>query len=360
MKILHIIDQISQKTGGGASKVAFELARAQAQLGHDVTIYTTDYNAKEQVAPPSFKLVKFRNWFNLFGSLSIAPGLLFAKYNYDIMHLHNYRTIVNLFASLRRRPNILQAHGSSMPIVGKTKPIHDAVWNGTILKAVDYCIADADVEVQHYLTEGAKRENITIIPVGVSLDECNPLPPRIPKDHKTILFLGRIHTVKGIDLLIRAFSFISDTQKVRLQISGVDYGYQDEVKALIKQLGLEDLVDYTGPLYGTDKTKAFVDADVFVMPSRYEMWGITFMEALACGTQVVMTDTCEASKVLPSECGIVVPLTDSAIAEGIMVALNNNYGNRHREYRRQWVAQYSWQNIAQQIIKLYQEVLDEQ
>ena len=124
MKILHVIDQISQKTGGGASKVAFELARAQAQLGHDVTIYTTDYNAKEQVAPSSFKLVKFRNWFNLFGSLSVAPGLLVAKYDYDIMHLHNYRTIVNLFASIMRRPNILQAHGSSMPIIVKTKPIH--------------------------------------------------------------------------------------------------------------------------------------------------------------------------------------------------------------------------------------------
>ncbi len=360
MKILHVIDQISQKTGGGASKVAFELARAQAQLGHDVTIYTTDYNAKEQVAPSSFKLVKFRNWFNLFGSLSVAPGLLFAKYDYDIMHLHNYRTIVNLFASIMRRPNILQAHGSSMPIVGKTKPIHDAVWNGTILKAIDYCIADADVEIQHYLIEGAKRENVTVIPVGINLDEFKPLPARTPKDYKTILFLGRIHEVKGIDLLIRAFCWMPDTQKVRLQISGVDYGFENEVKALIKQLGLEDLVDYTGPLYGADKVRAFTNADVFVMPSRYEMWGIAFMEALACSTPVVMTDTCEASKMLPPECGIVVPLNDLALAEGIKTALNTDLSSRYRKYRRQWVAQYSWANIAKQIIKLYEGILDEQ
>ena len=105
MRILHVIDQISQETGGGASKVAYELAYAQAQLGHDVSIYTTDYNAKEQTAPPGVNLVKFHNWFNLFGSLSTAPGLLFAKYDFDIMHLHNYRTIVNLFASSYTRRN---------------------------------------------------------------------------------------------------------------------------------------------------------------------------------------------------------------------------------------------------------------
>lgn len=358
MKILHVIDQISQKTGGGASKVAFELAHAQARLGHDVTIYSTDFNAKNQAAPRGVKLVKFQNWFNLFDSLSTAPGLLFAKYDYDIMHLHNYRTIVNLFASFRHKPTILQAHGSSMPIVGKTKALHDAMWNTAILKAVDYCIADADVEVQHYLNEGTKRENIIMIPVGINFAEFKRLPARTEKEYKTILFLGRIHEVKGIDLLIHAFYLMHNSDRVRLQISGVDYGYQDEVKALINKLGLEVFIDYTGPLYGANKVKAFTNADVFVMPSRYEMWGLTFMEALACGTAVIMTDTCEASKMLPPECGTVVPLDVEAISEAIKATLVTNLGNRYREYRRQWVTQYNWDNIAPQIIRLYEEVLN--
>lgn len=358
MKILHVIDQISQKTGGGASKVAFELARAQAQLGHDVTIYTTDYNAKEQAAPPSFKLVKFRNWFDLFGVLSVAPGLLFAKYDYDVMHLHNWRTIVNVLACLRKRPTIVQAHGSSRPIKGLTKPLHDLVWGGLILKRAGRCIADADVEVQHYVTEGVNRDKVVVIPVGINLDEFR-IMPRYNSQYKTVLFLGRLDEIKGVDLLVKAFSLVKD-DNIRLKISGIDYGVEKELKALIRELGLGSRVDWIGPVYGAEKTKVYTNADVFVMPSRYEMWGITFMEALACSTPVIMTDTCEASSLLPLECGIVVPLNEVALAEGIKTALDTNLVSRYRKYRWQWVAQYSWTNIAALTIKLYKEVLDEQ
>ena len=236
MRILHVIDQISQKTGGGASKVAFELARAQAQLGHDVTIYTTDYNAKEQVAPSSFKLVKFKNWFGLLGVLSVAPGLLFAKYDYDIMHLHNWRTIANVFACLRKRPTIVQAHGSSRPIKGLTKPIHDLVWGGLILKRARRCIADADVEVQHYVAEGVSTKHITVIPVGINMNEFR-IVPRHNNQYKTVLFLGRLDEIKGVDLLVKAFSLVKDTN-MRLQISGINYGVEDKIKALIRELGI--------------------------------------------------------------------------------------------------------------------------
>ena len=163
--------------------------------------------------------------------------------------------------------------------------------------------------------------------------------------------------VKGVDLILRAFNLIRN-ENVRLELAGVDYGQEAEIKALVIELGLEDRVDYLGPLYGADKVAAYSRADVFIMPSRYEMWGLTFMEALACGTPVVMTDTCEASKILPPECGIVVPLDEMAIAEGMKEALSSNLGNRYKEYRQQWVAQYSWANIAKRIIKLYEGVLN--
>ena len=281
MKILHVIDQISQKTGGGASKVAFELARAQAKLGHDVTIYTTDYNAKSQVAPRGVKLVKFRCWLNLFGSIRVAPGLLFAKYDFDIMHMHNYRTLVNLFAALRFNKIIMQAHGSCMPIRGLTKPLHDLVWGSVLLKRAKRCIADADIEVEHYITEGVNKANIPVIPVGINMGEFKRVPKRWQGKAKIVLFLGRYDKIKGIDLLVEAFKLL-DRADTRLEISGIDYGCEAEIKAQVNKLGLDSKVDYLGPLYGQAKVDAYTWADVFVMPSRYEMWGITFMEALAC------------------------------------------------------------------------------
>lgn len=358
MKILHVIDQISQETGGGASKVAFELAHAQAKLGHDVTIYSTDYNAKYQAASKGVKLVKFKCWFNVVGCLRVAPGLLFAKYDFDIMHLHNFRTIVNIFACLRKQPTILQAHGNSRSIKGLTKPLHDLIWGGLILKRAKWCIADADVEVGYYLNEGAKKANIKVIPIGINLAEFKWVKECKPNKVKKVLFLGRYDNIKGIDLLVKAFKIIQQLD-IRLQISGIDYGCEQDIKALVTQLGLDDKVDYLGPLYGAKKTAAYTNADVFVMPSRYEMWGLTFMEALACGTPVIMSETCEASKVLPPECGMVVPPDVLSIAEAINVSLDSNFGNRYRQYRRQWVAQYNWDNIAPQIIRLYEEVLNE-
>ena len=74
---------------------------------------------------------------------------------------------------------------------------------------------------------------------------------------------------------------------VKLVAVGPDDGYLGELKALVKTLKIEDKVVITGPLYGRDKLEAYVDADVYVLPSRYEIWGMTVLEAYACGKPVI-------------------------------------------------------------------------
>jgi len=171
------------------------------------------------------------------------------------------------------------------------------------------------------------------------------------------LFIGRFHKLKGLDLLIDAFQYIDDPN-IQLVISGVDYGSEGDLRALSNKLGLKNRVHWTPPLYGMRKLKALVQADVLVMPSRYEMWGIVFMESLACGTPVIMTDTCEASKVLLPECGRVVPFEPKRLASAIKALVNLGFVYMYRNYRKEWVSQYSWEKMAPRVLNLYLEVLN--
>jgi glycosyltransferase involved in cell wall biosynthesis len=361
MNILHVVDQISQTRHGGSAKVPYQLARAQAKLGHKVTIFASDYQAKDQAAPEGVKLVKFKTIAS-YQSLRFSPGLFLADYSkFDIVHLHNYRTLVNILAAnrLRKVPYVLQAHGNAAPISFRKqiKPIHDFIFRNFVLKRASHLIADAELEIRHYFVEGADLDRVTVIPVGIDTDEYASLPPRQNKGYKTVLFLGRLHEIKGCDLLIRAFAGLKSTD-VRLVIAGIDYGHEAECRKLVTDLGIAHKVEWIGGVYGKDKLQAYVNADVFVMPSRYEMWGIAFLESLACGTPVIMTDRCGAASCLPKECGVALPFAECNLRDAIRDMLDSDFASEYREFRRAWVIKYDWQNIAKQILGVYSEVLN--
>lgn len=362
MNILHVVDLISQQVHGGSAKVPYYLAQEQAKLGHKVTIYASDYQAKEQQPPPGVELVKFRCWWNLLGGIRITPGMLFADFKrFDIVHLHNYRTLPNLIAANKGIPFVVQAHGSCLPMrrfSAHTHPIHNLVWRKGLLRRAKCCIADAMMEIEQYENEGAYAHDIRWVPVGIDLAEYKHLPARELNGCKKILYLGRLHELKGPDILVRAFALL-EREDTCLIVAGNDCGYLDRVRYLVRELGLSDRVEYIDTILGMQKLRAYVNADVFVMPSRYEMWGITFMEALACGTPVIMTDKCGAASLLPPECGRVVPLEDEAMAQAIGKMLDDNFTAKHRAYRQKWVSQFSWAKIADTIVKLYEEALSD-
>jgi glycosyltransferase involved in cell wall biosynthesis len=83
------------------------------------------------------------------------------------------------------------------------------------------------------------------------------------------------------------FADVIMSDDVRLVVVGPDDGYLGELKALVKALRIEDKVLITGSLYGEDKLEAYVDADIYVLPSKYEIWGMTVLEAYACDKPIV-------------------------------------------------------------------------
>jgi glycosyltransferase involved in cell wall biosynthesis len=142
---------------------------------------------------------------------------------------------------------------------------------------------------------------------------------------RIILSLGRIHKIKGIDLLVAAFSQIrSKMGDVKLVIAGPDGGELSQIQQQIRELHIEDDVLFTGPLYDKDKLEAYIDADVFVLPSRYDSFGNTLLEAWMCALPVIVTKNCSISSFIKnSDAGTVVDFDPVQIKEKILDLLNN-------------------------------------
>jgi glycosyltransferase involved in cell wall biosynthesis len=107
-----------------------------------------------------------------------------------------------------------------------------------------------------------------------------------------LLFLSRLHPKKGLDLLVSAFARAGLRDHATLVIAGPDSadGYEAKVRRLVKDHGLERRVIFTGMVYGKDRLALMADADLFVLPSHQENFGIVVAESLACGTPVLISD----------------------------------------------------------------------
>ncbi len=294
--------------------------------------------------------------------------------SFDIIHLHNFRTfqniIIHYYAKKYNVPYVLQAHGSLATYFKKNwlKRIFDAIWGYRILKDASRVIAVTKTEVQQYKDARLSKEKIEVVPNGIDLSEFDNLPQRgefrkkynLGSDQKIILYLGRIDKFKGLDLLPRAFAqFLHDFKNVKLVITGPDDGYLPTLMHLIKELEIEEKVLFTGPLYGEDKLEAYVDTDVYVLPSLYEIFGMTVLEALACGTPVIVTDRCGIADVIEGQTGLVVPYDKDQLQHALLNMLSDDkmrqeFGKKGKLLVRE---KFDWEKIAGQVERVYKDIL---
>jgi len=214
---------------------------------------------------------------------------------------------------------------------------------------------------------GADRGKITIIPNGINTTEFATLPKRgllrdklgIRADEKVILFLGRLHRLKGLEVLIRALALLlREAEEALLLVVGPDDGYLSPILHLARQLGVEGRMRYLGPLYGEEKIQAFVDADLFVLPSHYEIFGVVVFEALMCGTPVLVSDSCgTAFLIRDKKLGFVAKSGNPpSMASAITQILRNLPEARATTQRaRSFIeANLSWEILARQVEAVYE------
>ncbi len=143
-------------------------------------------------------------------------------------------------------------------------------------------------------------------------------------DRPFALFMSRIHHKKGLDLLIPAFARMS-AKDAMLVIAGPDVdGYRAAVEQMARESGIADRVLFPGMLYGRDRAAALVDAEVFVLPSYQENFGVVVIEALAAGTPVIISDQVNIQDTIAAaQVGEVVPTSVQPLSDALSRWLND-------------------------------------
>jgi glycosyltransferase involved in cell wall biosynthesis len=314
MRILQVFDFISPRRSSGTLMVLAPLCHALARKGHEVTLYTSDYELEEKDldALSGIKVYPFHNMLDLFGFL-ITPAINKEAQknlrNFDIIHLHCFRSfqneVIHHYAKKYGVPYLVDSHGSLPRTTQKgdwlkwlCKWLFDVVFGYNILKDASKVIAQNEVGAREYETFGITRDRIAEISPPFHVEEFEHLPP--PglfrekynlKGKRIILFFGRINWIKGIDFLTEAFYELAKLREdVVLVIAGTDQGYKPVLEMLINQLHISDKVIFPGFLRGTDKLSVLSDADVLVQTSRYEQGAGAPFEAILCDTPIIVSD----------------------------------------------------------------------
>lgn len=226
------------------------------------------------------------------------------------------------------------------------------------IKIADVIHSTADSEKDNLLKLGWNK-NITVIGNCVDVDAIKM--KKSWKRTKTILFLSRVHVKKGINFFIEAAASLRDElDGYRIKIAGPgDEAYVEELKALSVKLGVQDKVDFIGPVFGDKKFDLYREADLFVLPTHSENFGIVVAEALACGTPVITTKGTPWNELETEHCGWWTEIGAEATVEAVKDFLTKNE-EELREMgengRRLIEEKYDSKRIAKEFVEMYKSI----
>ena len=234
-----------------------------------------------------------------------------------------------------------------------------------------------NVNALHAVTRAEKEQVVKLgyeTPVVVAPNGIQPAPfealpdpaefiQRFPvlKGKRIILFLGRLHAKKGLDILARSFSTIARRFEdiVLLVVGPNKFGTQEKMESILSSEDLLGRAVFTGLLTGEDKLAAMNCADLFVLPSHSDVLGIAVLEAMAARLPVVITEGCEFPEVSEHGAGFVVEADEAPIAEAMTMLLSDaDLRKRMGQQGRKLVTErYTWQVAAATMANLYKTLV---
>lgn len=325
MRILHVTPFYERAWAyGGIPRVVSALAHGQARRGHQVTVCASDACEANQRLPPPPGARAFAAWpversadgveLRVFPNLSnrlaydlqfFVPlgldGFLRAHAGeFDVAHLHGCHNLPGAIAArhLARAgvPYLLAPHGTAPRIERRklAKWIFDHTLGRGVVSGAARLLAVTDAERLQLVSLGVRPSAITVLPHPIDLDESTHVTSgefRRRFDirwREIVLYLGKLTPRKGLDVLVRAFGSLRRAS-VGLVIAGNNMGVGGEVERLIDSHGLRGRTLFTGLLRGQERLEALADASIVTLPSQHEVFGLVPLEALLCGTPVVVS-----------------------------------------------------------------------
>ncbi len=237
-----------------------------------------------------------------------------------------------------------------------------------IVAQADRLVAANVVERAHLVWYyGARSERVAVIPCGVDTELFQPMDPAKAKDllelppDPLLLYVGRLTPIKGLDTLLEAMVAVPEPADL-LVVGGEhderDGGHAAALRAQVAALGLDRRVRFLRAQPQRRLRLFYAAADVTVMPSHYESFGMVALEAMACGSPVVATRVGGlATTVQDGVTGRLVPEGDpAALAAAITPLLGSAEGRRLGQQATRWAAEHRWPCVAEAVCRLYSEL----
>jgi glycosyltransferase involved in cell wall biosynthesis len=233
-------------------------------------------------------------------------------------------------------------------------------------------IATSELEKEELLECGFPPQTVLLRYNGIDSGDFKALPVAggfrrlhgIPAKHRLLLFLGRLIPRKGADLLIDSLAQTHSGQTISqttVVIAGPEgeAGYLAFLRDKARALHVEDRVRFLGPLYGDDKKSAMIDADLFVLPSRYENFGNTAAEAIACGTPAIVSDRCGIAPLIHQRAGLVAQYDSAALARTLNQVLGDPaLYERLKSGCASVAGEIAWDKLVSELELAYEDALN--
>lgn len=219
------------------------------------------------------------------------------------------------------------------------------------------------------LTENMKKEmiriydrNIVVLPNGINLDvfknNANVTRSNIEKRHKTLLFVGRLQTIKGVTYLIEAMNIIKNYYDVNLLIVG-DGNDREKLEALVEKLELNDVISFIGEVPSTEIPKYMAESDIFILPSISEGFPLVLLEAMASGLTVVASNIGGIPEIIKDGTNgfLTESMNSNDIADKVMHVLSDDkLRGKISSNNKKCVEKYDWRLITLRLEDLYMKI----
>jgi len=376
---------------GGILFLSVDIARELSKKGHQISIYTTDLdfanNAKtfSKNLPRVEKINKFyikrsHVWF-AFKLLFVNPSMFFQMKNddFDIIHSIGVRSFQSFIAALiaRRKniPLVISDQGglTTHPNITMGKFINKLIYRlqspfvRFIINQSKKIVVANEYEKNIFL-EFTNEDKISIVKNGINLEDFIKLKVDFRKKYSIseeyVLFVGRFHTVKGVDILIKAVNEIRNflkSKNMKCVIMGVDFGYEQEMFNLIKKYNLENQIIVIKKPPREYVIAAYEQSQMLVLPSRWELSPLTPLEGFAFKKPVISTN-CHGipHTIQDGQNCILTEMNDfKKIAESIEYLVNNENERKKmgEEGYNQVKNECNSANMVNRIEEIYQKLI---